>query len=72
MLRAYKYRIYPNEIQKEQLAKTFGCSRFVCNYYLDKKIKGYENGDKFLSRIDCNNHLNRELKNEYIWLKESR
>ncbi|TJX13139.1 transposase [Tissierella creatinini] len=70
MLRAYKYRMYPNEIQKEQLAKTFGCSRFVYNYYLDKKIKGYENGDKYLSKIDCNNHLNRELKNEYIWLKE--
>lgn len=44
MLRAYKYRIYPNKIQKEQLSKTFGCTRYVYNYYLDKKIKGYENG----------------------------
>ena len=70
MLRAYKYRIYPNEIQKGQLAKAFGCSRFVYNYYLDKKIKGYENGDKSLSKIDLNNHLNRELKKEIIWLKE--
>ncbi|WP_143091162.1 helix-turn-helix domain-containing protein, partial [Anoxybacillus pushchinoensis] len=31
MLRAYKYRLYPNEEQKIQLAKTFGCVRFVYN-----------------------------------------
>ena len=30
-LRGYKYRIYPSEEQKEQLAKTFGCVRFVYN-----------------------------------------
>ena len=70
MLRAYKYRIYPNEKQKVQLAKTFGCARFVYNYYLDKKIKLYESKQKHLSKIDCNNHLNRELKKELVWLKE--
>ena len=70
MLRAYKYRIYPNEKQKVQLAKTFGCTRFVYNYYLDKKIKLYESKQKHLSKIDCNNHLNRELKKELVWLKE--
>ena len=40
--KAYKYRIYPNKKQKEILAKTFGCCRFVYNYYLDKRIKMYE------------------------------
>ena len=66
MLRAYKYRIYPNEAQRKQLAKTFGCARFVYNYYLDKKIKAYENKKESISKIDCNNHLNRELKKEQI------
>ena len=70
ILRAYKFRIYPNEIQKEQLAKTFGCARFVYNYYLNKKIKLYKDKQESLSKIDCNNHLNRELKKELIWLKE--
>lgn len=70
MLKAYKYRIYPNDIQKEQLAKTFGCTRFVYNYYLDKKIKLYEDKQESISKIDCNNHLNRELKKELVWLKE--
>ena len=29
MLKAYKYRIYPNSEQRIQIAKTFGCCRFV-------------------------------------------
>ncbi|MCR1898860.1 IS200/IS605 family element RNA-guided endonuclease TnpB [Irregularibacter muris] len=70
MLKSYKYRIYPKDEQKKQLAKTFGCTRFVYNYYLDKKVKLYEEKKETLSKIDCNNHLNRELKKEFIWLKE--
>lgn len=27
--KAYKYRIYPNKKQKEIIAKTFGCCRFI-------------------------------------------
>ena len=30
MLKAYKYRIYPNNEQKIQIAKTFGCCRSLC------------------------------------------
>ncbi|NLI68407.1 MAG: helix-turn-helix domain-containing protein, partial [Bacilli bacterium] len=29
--KAFKFRIYPNKEQKELLAKTFGCVRFVYN-----------------------------------------
>ena len=32
MLKAYQYRIYPNQEQKELLEKTFGCCRFVYNF----------------------------------------
>ena len=39
MEKSYKYRIYPNKKQKELITKTFGCCRFVYNYYLDKRIK---------------------------------
>lgn len=70
MLRAYKYRLYPDEEQKMQLAKTFGCVRFVYNYYLAKQIKLYKTEKKHMSKIDCNNHCNRVLKNEFVWLKE--
>jgi putative transposase len=33
--KAYKYRIYPNEEQKEKLNKTFGCVRFVWNKFVE-------------------------------------
>ncbi len=32
MLKAYKYRLYPNKAQKELIDKTFGCCRFVYNF----------------------------------------
>ena len=38
----YKFRLYPNYKEKELINKTFGCTRLVYNYYLDKKIKEYE------------------------------
>lgn len=34
MLKAYKYRIYPNKEQEIQIAQTFGCCRFVYNQTL--------------------------------------
>ena len=72
MLKAYKFRMYPDKEQEVQLAKTFGCCRLVYNYYLARKIELYKSEQKSLSKYDCNNHLNRELKKseEYIWLKE--
>jgi len=33
--KAYKYRIYPNEEQKEKLAKTFGGVRFIWNKFVE-------------------------------------
>ena len=38
MNKAYKFRIYPNETQKILFSKTFGCTRMVYNYYLEKRI----------------------------------
>ena len=68
MLKAYKYRIYPNKEQERQIAKTFGCCRFVYNNILAYKKEVYEQG-KTVSKIDCNNYCNRELKKKYEWLK---
>ena len=43
MNKAYKFRIYPNAEQKELLAKTFGCVRFIYNKMLTDKIEHYKN-----------------------------
>ena len=70
MLKAYKYRIYPNNEQKIQIAKTFGCCRFVYNQTLAYRKEVYEKEKKLVGKIDCNNYCNRQLKKEYEWLKE--
>ena len=71
MLKAYKYRIYPNNEQKIQIAKTFGCCRFVYNNTLAYRKEKYEKEKKSSSKTDCNNYCNRELKKKYAWLKEA-
>ncbi|MEA1869824.1 MAG: helix-turn-helix domain-containing protein, partial [Euryarchaeota archaeon] len=44
MLIAYKYRLYPDEGQREMFLKHFGACRFVYNLSLEQKIKTYETG----------------------------
>ena len=43
MLKGYKYRIYPNKQQEEQIQKTFGCKRFVYNQCLSYREEKYKN-----------------------------
>lgn len=70
MLKAYKYRVFPKEEQKELLAKQFGCVRFVYNWGLDRKIKEYETTKKTLSCFDLTNELTKK-KQELEWLQEA-
>ena len=70
MLKAYKFRIYPNNEQKVQISKTFGCCRFVYNKTLAYRKEIYEKDKTSVSKTDCNNYCNRELKNDHEWLKE--
>ena len=62
MLKAYKYRIYPNNEQKIQIAKTFGCCRFVYNHTLAYRKEVYEKEKKSVSKTDCNNYCNGRIK----------
>lgn len=42
LLKAYKFRLYPNKSQQEYFLKTFGCVRFVYNKMLEERIRLYE------------------------------
>lgn len=70
MLKAYKYRLYPNKQQEVQIQKTFSYCRFVYNYILNYRQELYETKKEFMSKFDCNNYVNRVLKKQYEWLKE--
>ena len=69
MNKAYKFRIYPNAEQKVMFSQTFGCTRMVYNYYLEKRIKVYEEEKKTFSYTKCANDLTR-LKKEKEFLSD--
>jgi putative transposase len=71
MLKSFKYRIYPDEFQKELLTNIFGQVRFVYNYGLEMKISAYA---KDKTNIDCFDIIKKIkiLKDgEYNWLSLS-
>lgn len=68
MNKGYKFRIYPNEEQIELIEKTFGCTRFVYNHFLDQRIKVYKSEGKSVKYTEQQNQL-PILKKELPWLK---
>lgn len=69
---SYKYRIYPNQKQKQNLAKFFGCVRFVYNHYLDKRIDVYKKDKTTFGYKKCSKDLTiLKAKPGYEWLKET-
>ena len=53
MYKSFKFRLYPNKEQKELLNKSFGCSRFIYNYYLSIiKNNGYTKYFILIKNID--------------------
>ena len=69
MLKAYKYRIYPNKEQINYLQKTFGCTRFIYNQMLADRIKSYEENKDLDIKI-IKYPTPAQYKKEYEWLKE--
>ena len=63
MYKNYQFRLYPNDKQIIQLQKTFGCTRFVYNHYLEKRKKEH------LTCFDMIRDL-PNLYSEYPFLKE--
>lgn len=68
--KSYKYRLYPNKEQENKIIQTFGCSRFVYNYFLNKWQESYTNTKKGLNERLCSKELPL-LKKEFEWLKNS-
>lgn len=62
--KSYKFRLYPNEAQKQLFAKTFGCSRAIWNMMLADKIKHYEETKETLYNTPA------QYKKEFPWLRE--
>jgi len=69
--KSYKFKIAPDNDQKELLAKHFGACRFVFNRYLNSRKETYLEEKKSLNYYDNANDLTVLKKDEkFIWLKE--
>ena len=67
---SYKFRIYPNKMQIQQIQRTFGCCRFVFNYFLAEKMEQYKQTRKSPTRFQQSKSLTA-LKKELEWLREA-
>lgn len=46
----YQFRIYPNQAQRQLIERTFGCTRWVWNHFLNKRQVEYEETGRTLRR----------------------
>ena len=65
---SYKFRIYPNGEQRALIARTFGCSRFVYNHFLNLRKETYETSGETINYVKSSALLT-QLKKELTWLK---
>lgn len=72
MLKAYKFRLYPTEEQKQFFDQNIGNCRFVYNHCLGLKKDLWKNEQKTISMKELSKHIT-DLKKyqEYEWLKKS-
>jgi putative transposase len=69
--RAYKFRFYPTDEQKQNLARTFGCVRVVYNWGLRQKTDAYYKEQRRLYYKDLSSMLTDLKKQDaYAWLNE--
>lgn len=71
--KAYKFRFYPNAAQAEQLAREFGCARFVWNQGLIRREYAYQQwGVSLSSQFDISKQITGLKKLEsHSWLKDA-
>jgi putative transposase len=69
MFKGLKFRLYPNNSQKELIHKHIGSTRFLYNLALETKITAYLGNKANLTRYDLQKQV-VDLKKECVWLKE--
>lgn len=70
--KAFKYRIYPNNEQIQQLNQNFGNARFVFNYFLDLKQKAYKESKESISLTKTQSMMTKlKQEEDYAWLNLS-
>ena len=72
MLKAYKFRIYPTEEQKQFFNQCIGNARFIYNHCLAIRNNDYKQNKKYTSRTKLSNHITDLKRNPlFKWLNLS-
>jgi len=71
--KSYKFRFYPDAAQAEQLAREFGCARFVWNQGLIRREYAFQQwGVSLSSAYDISSQITGLKKFEsHVWLKDA-
>ena len=69
-LKAFKFKIHPNEIQQTVINQTIGCNRFVFNHILRENLDLVNQQRAKHSKYEAIKRL-PSLKATYEWLKDS-
>lgn len=68
---SYKFRLYPNREQEQQILRTLGCCRYVYNHYLAKRRDVYQASGETLNYCACAGDLTLLKQQEDTnWLRE--
>lgn len=70
MLKAYKYRIYPNQKQIAQLSQAFGCVRYIYNATLNYQQENYKKENKYIQIFNIYTGFLKKQKEDNPWLKK--
>jgi len=71
ILRAFKFRLYPNKEQENKFAQFFGAKRWIFNHFLYENIQRRDRQEKHLSNFDINKEITiLKQQPETEWLKE--
>ena len=71
MIKAYKYRLNPNEEQRIFFEKSFGCARYVYNWGLNLRNEAYQKDRTRIGWVDiCKRLTELKKQEETSWLNE--
>ncbi|WP_446223007.1 RNA-guided endonuclease InsQ/TnpB family protein [Nocardia sp. IBHARD005] len=69
--RAYRYRFYPTEEQRDQLARTFGCVRYVYNRALAERSRAWSQEQRRVTHAETDKMLTQwKREQDTVWLTE--
>ena len=67
MIKAYKYRLNPNEEQRTFFEKSFGCARYVYNWGLSLRDEAYQKDGTRLGWVEiCKRMTELKKQEKYI------